>query len=63
MRSDYEGFIEGSILQEFLNFDDKYRVDFMRNLKYSYEINLNETIQLIETLLKHHWKKKIFLNK
>lgn len=54
MRSDYEGFIEGSILQEFLNFDEKYRVDFMRNLKYSYEINLNETIQLIETLLKHH---------
>lgn len=54
LRSEADGFIEGSILQEFLNFDEKYRIDFMKNLKYPFQKSINETINLIETLLKYH---------
>jgi len=54
LRSEAEGFIEGSVLQEFLNFDEKYRIDFMKNLKYPFQKSLNETINLIETFLKYH---------
>ena len=45
-----EGCAEGTILQELLNYDEKYRIEFMNNLKFPNKKSLNETINLIEML-------------
>jgi len=54
LTSESEGYIEGAILQEILNFDEKYRIEFMNNLKYPKKRSLNETVSLIEMLLNYH---------
>jgi hypothetical protein len=46
--------VEGSILQEFLNFDDTYRVEFLKNMNYPWQRSISDTIALVEALAKYH---------
>ena len=48
------GFVEGSILSEFLNFDDIYRKEFLKEINYPWKKSHAEIINIIETLLKYH---------
>ena len=49
-----KGFVEGSVLAEFLNFDDEYRKEFLKEVNYPWQKNIGELINIIETLLKYH---------
>ena len=48
------GFVEGSILSEFLNFDDNYRKEFLKEINYPWKKNIGDIINIIEALLKYH---------
>ena len=53
-REDSIGFVEGSILSEFLNFDDIYRKEFLKEINYPWKKSHAEIINIIETLLIYH---------
>ena len=46
--------MDGSLIEEFLNFEAKQRQEVFRNMNYPNKLNFNETFQLIETLKKFH---------
>ncbi len=48
------GFVEGNILEDFLNFDDDYRKKILKELNYPWQKNINDVINIIETLVKYH---------
>ncbi len=48
------GFVEGNILEDFLNFDDEYRKKILKELNYPWQKNINDIINIIETLVKYH---------
>ena len=48
------GFVEGNILEDFLNFDDDYRKKILKELNYPWQKNINDVINMIETLVKYH---------
>ena len=49
-----DGFVEGNILEDFLNFDDDYRKKILKELNYPWQKNINDVINIIETLVKYH---------
>jgi hypothetical protein len=49
-----KGFVEGNVLEKFLNFDEEYRKEFLKEINYQCKHNISEIINIIETLLKYH---------
>ena len=49
-----KGFIEGNILEDFLNYDDEYRREIIKELNYPWKKDINDVINIIETLVKYH---------
>ena len=44
------GFIEGDIISEFLNYDDDYKKIIVKEMNYPWKKNINEIVHIIETL-------------
>ena len=49
-----KGFIEGKIIEDFLNFDESYKNNLLNELNYPWNKNFNDVINIIETLAKCH---------
>ena len=49
-----KGFVEGNVLEKFLNFDEEYRKEFLKEINYQCKHNISEIVNIIETLLKYH---------
>ena len=49
-----KGFIEGRIIEDFLNFDETYKSNLLSELNYPWNKSLNDVITIIETLAKCH---------
>ena len=49
-----KGFIEGNIIEDFLNYDDEYRREIIKELNYPWKKDINDIINIIETLVKYH---------
>jgi len=49
-----KGFIEGQIIEDFLNFDESYKNNLLNELKYPWNKTFNDVINIIETLAKCH---------
>jgi hypothetical protein len=49
-----KGFVEGNVLEKFLNFDEEYRKEFLKEINYQCKHNITEIVNIIETLLKYH---------
>ena len=49
-----KGFIEGDIIENFLNFDETYKNNLLNELNYPWNKSYNDVINIIETLAKCH---------
>ena len=49
-----KGFIEGKIIEDFLNFDESYKNNLLNELNYPWNKTFNDVINIIETLAKCH---------
>ena len=49
-----KGFIEGQIIEDFLNFDESYKNNLLSELNYPWNKSFNDVINIIETLAKCH---------
>jgi hypothetical protein len=49
-----KGFIEGDIIENFLNFDETYKNNLLNELNYPWNKSFNDVINIIETLAKSH---------
>ena len=48
------GFIEGNIVEDFLNYDDSLKTTIIKELPFPCDKNLNDIVNIIETLAKSH---------
>ena len=48
------GFVEGNIVEDFLNYDDSLKMNIINEMKFPWNKNLNDIINIIETLAKSH---------
>ena len=48
------GFVEGNIVEDFLNYDDSLKMSIINEMKFPWNKNLNDIINIIETLAKSH---------
>jgi hypothetical protein len=48
------GFVEGDILKEFLNYNDEEKKNLLKELNYPWQKNINEIVNIIQTLEKYH---------
>ena len=51
---DSKGFIEGRIIEDFLNYDESYKNNLLSELNYPWNKSFNDVINIIETLAKCH---------
>ena len=49
-----KGFIEGKIIEDFLNFDETYKTNLLTELNYPWNKSFNDVINIIEILAKSH---------
>ena len=49
-----KGFIEGRIIEDFLNYDESYKYNLLNELNYPWNKSFNDVINIIETLAKCH---------
>ena len=49
-----KGFIEGKIIEDFLNFDEAYKINLITELNYPWNKSFNDIINIIEVLSKSH---------
>ena len=49
-----KGFIEGEIIEDFLNYDEQYKNNLLNELNYPWNKSFNDVINIIETLAKCH---------
>ena len=54
INEDHFGFVEGEILKEFLNYNDKEKKDILKELNYPWQKNINDIVNIIQTLEKYH---------
>ena len=54
MIKESQGFVEGDILDDFLNFEEQYKKSLINELNYPWKKTFNEVIKIIETLAKLH---------
>ena len=48
------GFLEGNIVEDFLNYDDILKTSIIKELQFPCDKNLNDITNIIETLAKSH---------
>jgi hypothetical protein len=48
------GFVEGNIVEDFLNYDDSLKMSIINEMKFPWNKNLNDITNIIETLAKSH---------
>jgi hypothetical protein len=48
------GFVEGNIVEDFLNYDDSLKTTIIKELPFPCDKNLNDIVNIIETLAKSH---------
>ena len=48
------GFVEGNIVEDFLNYDDSLKINIINEMKYPWDKNLSDIVNIIETLAKCH---------
>ena len=48
------GFVEGNIVEDFLNYDDALKNEIIRQVNFPWDKSLNDVVNIIETLAKCH---------
>ena len=48
------GFVEGNIVEDFLNYDETLKMNLINEIKFPWDKNLSDVVSIIETLAKCH---------
>ena len=48
------GFVEGNIVEDFLNYDDALKNEIIRQVNFPWDKSLSDVVNIIETLAKCH---------
>ena len=54
IKKESEGFIEGDLIEKFLNNDEIFKKKILKDLNYNWNKQYNEIIHILETLVNNH---------
>ena len=54
IKKDAKGFIEGDLIENFLNNDELYKKQILKDLNYKWNKQYNEIIHILEILVNNH---------